>query len=261
MIELKAELMKKKREYEEAKNKSTTKKPSNILLKSKDEPIKIKSEDSDRAIERKKLTEEELKRSRDTLEAKARLYGRLERGKMMESDLNTSQRENLMVDFAWKGWNPEKEDFDFESDSSSDNDRSDPEKGKLGVDQVLEMINAGEIDNDSDRWIEYEDEFGRLRVAKLGQLRQIQKDRDEVTKLRSITGHYDGDAEIRNKGVGFYQFGRDDGERGRQMAELRKLREETIERRVRTLLMKEQRRLRIESRLSRLKERRKDDSK
>ena len=262
MIELKAELLKKKQEYEEAKNKSTClMKKSTALMKSKSEPIKI--EDLDHVIERKKLTEEELKRSRDALEAKSRLYQKLERGKLAESDLNKSQRENLMVDFAWKGWNPEKEDFDFDISSEEDDhdgyNRSDSEKGKLGIDQVLEMINSNEIDADSDRWLEYEDEFGRTRVAKLGQLRQIQKDREEVNKLRSKTSHYDGDAEIRNKGVGFYQFSTDEEERKNEMAELRKLRAETIERRVRTLLMREQRRLRIESRLSKLKERRRGE--
>ena len=256
MIELKAELLKKKREYEEAKKKSSCaiKKSSSISIKLKDEPIKI--EDSDHVVERKKLTEEELKRSRDALEAKARLYQQLERGKVMESDLNKGQRENLMVDFAWKGWNPENEDFEFDSSSDDDEDeyeRSDSEKGKLGFDQVLEMINEGD---DLDRWIEYEDEFGRTRVTKLGQLRQIQTDREDVNRLRSATTHYDGDAEIRNKGVGFYQFTRDEEGRRIQMAELKKLREETVEKRMRTLLMKEQRRLRIESRLNRLKERR-----
>ena len=248
MIELKAELLKKKKEYEEAKKMRSNLKESK--KQSKDEPIKI--EQKDHVTARKNLTEEEFKRSREALEAKSRLYHKLERGKLMETDLNKGQRENLMVDFAWKGWNPEKEDFDFDFSSSDeeDEDHNEAEKGKLKFDQVLDLINRNE-DSD-DRWIEYEDEFGRTRVSKLGQIRQIQKERDEINnrlRLRSESTHYDGDAEIRNKGVGFYQFARDEEGRRRQMDELKRLREETVEKRMRTLLRKEQRRLRIEQRL------------
>ncbi|KAJ5584439.1 uncharacterized protein N7459_004239 [Penicillium hispanicum] len=39
--------------------------------------------------------------------------------------------------------------------------------------------------------------------------------------------HYDADAEVRNRGTGFYAFSRDEGERKRQMEELSKAREET----------------------------------
>lgn len=248
MIELKAELMKKRKELEEAKNKTgTTANKLSSQLKSKSKIVN----EADQIFERKELTEEELKKSRESLEAKARLYQQLERGKLCEGDLSKTQRENLMVDFTYKGWDPEKEDFNF--DFSSDEDyESDSEKDKLGFEQVLKLINE---DEDSNRWIEYEDEFGRARVAQLGQLRQIERDREEVNKLRSETSHYDGDAEIRNKGVGFYRFAQNEEERRLQILELRKLREETIEKRMRTLLTKEQRRLRIEGRLSKLKER------
>lgn len=248
MIELKAELMKKKKEYEESKK--------NISLKSavKKKPITAVVS----ASKVSQVTEEDLKKSRDALEAKSRLYEKLEKGKLMESDLNASQRENLMVDFAWKGWNPETEDFEFnysDEEENSDSDKYDrfntESRGRFDIDQVFELINS-----ETDRWIEYEDEFGRIRVSKLSQLREIQKERDEVNKLRrSITSHYDGNAEVRNKGVGFYQFAADEEERREQMKELKKLREETVEKRMRTLLMKEERRLRIESRLTKLKER------
>lgn len=158
-----------------------------------------------------------------------------------------------MVDFAWKGWNPETEDFEFNF-SSEDEEETDYNQKRLGIEQVFEILK--ESRDGEDRWIEYEDEFGRVRVSKLSQLRQIQKEREEVNRqLRPITTHYDGDAEIRNKGVAFYQFARNEEQRQKQMAELKKLREETVERRMRTLIVKEQRRLRIESRLTKLKER------
>lgn len=248
MIELKAELMKKRKEYEESKkNRSNPSKPTVPKAQIKSASV-IASVDED-----------VLKRSREALEVKARLYSKLEKGKMMESDLKPGQRDNLMVDFAFKGWNPETEEFEFRdsgSDSESE-DSYDSVKGKvLGIDQVLKMIQDDDDDQDDDRWIEYEDEFGRFRVSKLSQLRQIQKERQEINLLHQststdTTAHYDGDAEIRNKGVAFYQFSRNsEEERQRQMGQLRKLREETMERRLRVMLMKEQRRLLIENRLN-----------
>lgn len=252
MIELKAELMKKKREYEESKKNP---RPVSIAKKS------ITSVPSKISVQQ--ITEEELKKSRDALEAKSRLYEKLEKGKLMESDLNASQRENLLVDFAWKGWNPVTEDFEFYIDSDSDSDESEGintdntvARGRIGFDQVFELINNSS--DSSDRWIEYEDEFGRIRVTKLSHLRQVQKERQELNQfqqLRSSSSHYDGDAEVRNKGVGFYRFAADEAERQRQMRELKKLREETVEKRMRSLLVKEERRLRIENRLTKLKER------
>lgn len=248
MIELKAELMKKKKEYEEAK-KNPRKQPTREADVQKSEsPVKISTT---------QVTEEELKKSREALEAKSRLYKKLERGKLMESDLNSSQRENLMVDFAWKGWNPEAEDFEFsesDEDSEIENDKIISDEKIIKIDQVLQMVKEP---FDEDRWIEYEDEFGRTRVTKLSQFRQLQREHEEVNNFFRLNSHYDGDAEIRNKGVAFYQFARDEEERQRQMSELKKLREETVEKRMRILLIKEQRRLRIESRLAKLKDRQK----
>ena len=271
MIELKAELFKKRKEFEQSKNIVNRKLTINKSRSVKSITSDVTSEFVQLANKNntKSLSEKDAKRSRDVLEAKARLYNQLEKGRMLESDLSPGQRENLLVDFAWKGWNPETEDFDFinsNSSSSDDEDEEVHEKQKLGIDQVLEMAEAA--GNDSlDRWIEYEDEFGRTRVSKLSQLRIIQSEKEEIAKLiqnrsgtndkppESLGSHYNGNAEIRNKGVGFYTFARDEIERKRQMQELRKLREETVEKRMRTLLMKEQRRIRIASRLSRLKER------
>lgn len=244
MIELKAELMKKKQEFEESKQKKQ---------KTKTEQLKTVNKS---IVERpsSQLEEDQLKKSREALEIKSRLYHRLERGKLMESELSAGQRENLMVDFAWKGWNPETGDFEFESSDCENEEDFDIEASRepLKMDQVMELL---ETCTSEDKWIEYEDEFGRTRVSKLSQLRQDQADRQELCQTLNLSSssHYDGDAEIRNKGVAFYQFARDEEERQRQMQELRKLREETVERRVRTLILKEQRKLKIESRLNRLR--------
>lgn len=256
MIELKAELMKKKQEYEESKrSKQNIYTSQNKDLKSNvtrtTQPSSSSSSSSYSSC-RSSLEEDQLKNSRKALEAKTRLYNRLERGKLMESDLSAGQRDNLMVDFAWKGWNPETEDFEFDSDTYSDSDiDNDNAKGPLKMDQVVGLLENGQ----EDKWIEYEDEFGRTRVSKLSQLRQLQADRQEIHQTLYQTSHYDGDAEIRNKGVAFYQFARNEDERQRQMRELKKLREETLERRVRNLILREERRIKIESRLNRFKTR------
>lgn len=245
MIELKAELIKKKQEYEEAKKNKQQRQQQRKL-----EPELNKATTPE--LPESNTSQDQLKQSREALEAKSRLYRRLESGKLMESDLNVAQRENLLVDFAWKGWNPETEDFDFDDNYSSDSDEFES-KRPLKMNQVAELLEKEE--QEEDKWIEYEDEFGRTRVAKLSELRQIQKERQEVEshRISSSTAHYDGDAEIRNKGVGFYQFARNEEERQGQMRELRKLREETVEKRMKNLILKEQRRLKLESRLNRYK--------
>ena len=263
MIELKAELLKKKKEFEESKKEAKEKGGlRKIPINTKSSTSTSKTSNKDELIETK-VSEDVLKKSKESLEAKARLYNRLEKGKLMESDLNAAQRENLMVDFTCKGWNPETEEFDFKSDSSEDseNEKSN-EKQIMGIDEVLSSVSNSKH-QDPNQWIEYEDEFGRVRVAKLGEILQIQAERQEVSRFREQqstthrqdTLHYDGDAEIRNKGVGFYQFAVNEAERQVQMNELKKLRSETLEKRMRSLLLKEQRRLRIENRLQKLKER------
>ena len=260
MIELKAELIKKRQEYEEnKKNKSVKNLIKCNKSKGKNEYLDDKIVSSNN-LKKKNLSlieEEDLKKSRDALETKSKLYKKLEKGRLLESDLNPNQRENLMVDFAWKGWNSKTEDFEFNEISDDEEVVDDDVVDKLGADEVLKMVSEDNFDS-LDRWIEYEDEFGRSRVSKLSELRKIHQERQEIHQhlhlQRQISSHYDGDAEIRNKGVGFYRFARDEEERGKQMVELKRLREETLEKRMRTLLMKEQRRLRIETRLSRLKQ-------
>ena len=59
----------------------------------------------------------------------------------------------------------------------------------------------------------------------------VQMQRLAEKRDRSLTPppeeHYDASKEVRSKGVGFYQFSRDNEERGRQMEDLGKEREET----------------------------------
>lgn len=268
LIELKAELLKKRQEYERQKQDAVAgvgRKPRPVA--------KLAPSPAPRETTIHPTVDDALlEKSRAALETKTRLYNRLQRGTMQEADLSAAQREGMMVDFTWKGWNPETNDFDIEcregdedgwevrEGSHDPHDPHDPHgMGRLTTEQVLSLP-EGRMDD----WIEYEDEFGRTRMVRPRELQRLLAERAEAHHLlpsnppreRPTTIHYDGQHEIRNKGVGFFQFAYEEEERVRQMSELRRLRTETLESRTRALLMREQRRMRVERRLARVRERR-----
>lgn len=277
MIELKAELMKKRQAYESERGQVSDSKKRLNLDRSAVKTSKLESSQSDKCSEIKSKSAvelDELEKSKTALDLKARLYNKLQHGKLLESDLSAGQREGLMVDFAWKGWNAETNDFDFKPIEDDDNDdilvatssshtetpsSSDPTKRTiLTYEAVLNLP-----DSSSKSWIEYEDEFGRIRLIRSSDLKKLRDERREIMEKLNVnintnyksSNHYDGDMEIRNKGVGFFSFARDEEERSRQMKALRKLRSETLESRSRSFLLKEQRRLQLERRLVKYKER------
>ncbi|KAJ7337822.1 hypothetical protein OS493_007980 [Desmophyllum pertusum] len=61
--------------------------------------------------------------------------------------------------------------------------------------------------------------------------------------------------EIRNLGVGYYQFSTSEEERQEQMKTLDKLREQTMEQRVRTQKLKDKRKAALDARLAKVRER------
>ncbi|KAK9376740.1 uncharacterized protein V1513DRAFT_437997 [Lipomyces chichibuensis] len=113
-------------------------------------------------------------------------------------------------------------------------------------------------EQDEDELVEYTDEFGRSRmvskylIAKLlsetdakahapknliyGDVIQYNAFRGDEEAMRAILErddtqdlmvHYDASKEIRTKGVGFYNFSKDENERNREMEGLKNMREET----------------------------------
>jgi hypothetical protein len=60
--------------------------------------------------------------------------------------------------------------------------------------------------------------------------------------------HYDADAEVRNRGTGFYAFSQDEEERKKQMEELKKAREETQRRREKLAAREAERQAELEER-------------
>ncbi|KAK9371068.1 hypothetical protein V1509DRAFT_651265 [Lipomyces kononenkoae] len=128
----------------------------------------------------------------------------------------------------------------------------------LDVDLIQPDISEDDSDEqDGDELVEYTDEFGRSRMvpkyllAKMsdtdatsqvpqnliyGDVIQYNAFRGDEEAMRAIlerddtqdlTVHYDASQEIRTKGVGFYNFSRDENERNREMDALKNMREET----------------------------------
>jgi hypothetical protein len=69
--------------------------------------------------------------------------------------------------------------------------------------------------------------------------------------------HYDADAEVRNRGTGFYAFSRDEEERKKQMEALKKAREETQQQREKVAARAAQRQAALEDRRRQIQELRK----
>lgn len=236
MIELKAELLRKQQEL--VASTQSAKKPSKRSITKQNDPLIKRPKTSIEPVE-----EDVLEASKRALEAKSRLYRQLESGTLDERDLSPAQREALMVDFTWKGWNPETGDYELPEVDFTEEETNNTRE--LSIGEALALPESCKDD-----WIQFKDEFGRSRTMKCSELHQLYAERQEATQLLQ---RYRGDAELRNKGVGFYTFAPDEQERSEQMAALRKLRSETLEARTRALLMREQRRLQLERRLKSLK--------
>lgn len=239
---MKAELLKKKQELQEQKN--SVKRPVKRLKP--ETPLQPTITTTTNAT-----TEDVLEQSKKALEAKSRLYSKLERGLVDEKDLSAVQRDGFLVDFTWKGWNAETEEYEFsdeqEEEAGQEGEGSDSLK-PLSYQQVLELP----VERDFD-WIEMIDEFGRRRVMRPADLKSLFAERFEANRL---CARYSAEGEeLRNRGVGFYNFAVDEESRSRQMEALKRLRAETLESRTRALLMREQRRLQLERRLANLKKR------
>lgn len=119
-------------------------------------------------------------------------------------------------------------------------------------DLLLQLDYKSSSDEPDDELIEIVDEFGRTRQVKRNEYYDgpverpeeliygdlVQHDAVQTSGLKSPNKqnleesedvHYDSTWEVRNKGVGFYQFSQNEEERRRQMEELKHIREETLE--------------------------------
>jgi hypothetical protein len=192
----------------------------------------------------------------EALERKARLYDALQSGDVDIQNISTeAQREAILVDFDKKGWDEKKQEYVGIVDNSKPEDP---------FEFLAKLYNVPKPET----LIEYIDEFGRTRLirpeeksrrdAEQEETRQLllNFDQGEQTDVLAQPTHYEADREIRNKGVGFFLFSKDEQERQRQMKALGELRNNTVEQRKKALISQEQRRLRAQSRMALIQARR-----
>ncbi|OLY78739.1 Coiled-coil domain-containing protein 174 [Smittium mucronatum] len=102
-----------------------------------------------------------------------------------------------------------------------------------------------------DPWVEYDDEFGRSRMARKSEIETMKSDSlkesnellskdmqvelerrnweaEALSEITNSSSHYDDKLDLRNKGVGFYRFSQDEETRKRQQENLDKLRAEVF---------------------------------
>ncbi|KNC98192.1 uncharacterized protein SPPG_06594 [Spizellomyces punctatus DAOM BR117] len=258
VVDLKAELFRKKEEFEREKLRTG----SSTLRAVSNKPIK-KPPKNKGVEQRARQDEEEIQTLSSTLESswvalqrKAKLYDKLvDEGGTGEDEKD----EEALVDFLQK--------------SLTDSDLPAPSP---------DIEDVGE-----DTWVEAVDEFGRTRivrkddVSKLGlrfikegeaggngeneqgpslvsddMRREMEREQWEKEAREALaSGHYDSRRENRTMGVGFYQFSQDDEERRKQMEELKDMRNETLESRTRAARMKDARKDKLDERKRLLKER------
>lgn len=216
------------------------------------------------------LDEATWKRSKRKMEEKARLYAAMKRGDVEDAD------ERYAVDFDRK-W-VEKQDAG-ESDTSSDDDAgSEPEEMVEYVDEFGRTRKGTKADaareerrkksmlDEPDRFtarpamptnIIYGD---TIQTAAFNPDETIAEKMAELASKREDTPpkdtHFDGNAEIRNKGTGYFRFSQDEEERKKQMEALEQERLETERKRAERDKKREDRKREVEERRKALKEKR-----
>ncbi|KAJ9048775.1 hypothetical protein DSO57_1031405 [Entomophthora muscae] len=128
---------------------------------------------------------------------------------------------------------------------------------------------------DDDPWVEYIDEFGRTRLLRQSEARELQasdgevlsddrmsvdvkkeNEREEWERQREERNkgpiHYDATQEHRTRGVGFYKFSNIEEERREQMEQLKKLREDTDRKRALQQSIQEKRNGQLQDRIRKI---------
>ncbi|XP_014213538.1 coiled-coil domain-containing protein 174 [Copidosoma floridanum] len=256
LVGLKAELLRKKSEVEEAKASQ-----QNVqYLNKQREKINRKSQKEQKKEERRKRREEKEERDEDPetmkahkksqlmLQAKSRLYSQL-------SKSHTTINPNFLVDFENK---PDWSDHSDEEDRCKDNEKDDDDY-------------ASDYDDSDSEWVEYTDCFGRSRKCLREDLPKMREKDDDLRKTivevppkrakeqvqffedrepmkeptidvmrrkweeqtaklaNKADIHYQDILfdEARSHGVGYFAFSQDEEERAKQQESLVKLRKET----------------------------------
>jgi len=207
-----------------------------------------------------------LQKSRQALEAKAVLYEKMAKGEIKDEE-EDEEGGRFLVDFHKKIYTKEEEPRQ-DSDELKDDDIPPPS-------------------GPEDEWIDYVDSLGRERRCLRKDLKRLQDMDKDMSARKSPPTHLSEDmkrelmrqkweqeeeeamnkpvgpvhyqdkrfSEIRNHGVGYYQFSTTEEQRQEQMKTLDKLREQTMEQRVRTQKLKDKRKAALDARLAKVRER------
>ncbi|KAL2888139.1 Coiled-coil domain-containing protein 174 [Ceratocystis lukuohia] len=196
-----------------------------------------------------------LDKSRKRLEEKARIYDAMKRGDYVKQ----GKPEESLVDFDRK-WAEEREkNPDAQDDSDSDSDSSFAESGddemveyvdefgrsrhisraekkKIDRRELRKTFDSKELDPSGSPRKEKNLIYGDF-IQTMAFVPQDIKVMEELAKKRDRSAtpppptHYDADWEIRDKGVGFYKFSKDEEERKQEMENLKTERKETEDKR------------------------------
>ncbi|XP_078617864.1 coiled-coil domain-containing protein 174-like isoform X3 [Branchiostoma floridae x Branchiostoma japonicum] len=284
IVDLKAELIRKQGEFKKEKlQPSTTAKPK---VSSKKGGIFSKSnagvaERSQRDVEQQAEDRKNHDKSRAALEEKAKLYDQMMKGSTIPDEDGSGV---FLVDFQKKVLDKVKAQAreDAGKGQSVEGERSAAEED-AGSDDIPEPYDPEE------QWVDYVDSLGRSRRCmkkdlaalqdmdrKLGpehsqgskdlmsadMIREEQRqkwEQEEQDALNRPVGpvHYQQvrHNEVRDMGVGYYAFSKEETERQKQMETLSMLREETQDQRVKREKLKEKRKAALQARLAKVKQR------
>lgn len=211
-------------------------------------------------------------RSKRKMEEKARLYAAMKRGDVEDAD------ERYAVDFDRK-W-AEKHDAGKSDTSSGDDDDDDDEPEELvefvdefgrtrtgtRADVAREERRKKSMLDEPDRFTARPAMPSNIIYGDTIQTNAFNPDETVAEKMAELASkredtppkdtHFDGNAEIRNKGTGFFHFSQDEEERKRQMETLERERVETEMKRAERGKKKDERRREVEERRKALKEKR-----
>jgi hypothetical protein len=227
------------------------------------------------------VDDETWRRAKRRLEDKARLYAAMKRGEVEDAD------ERYAVDFDRK-WAEAQErgqgaGADDDEDDDDDNGGDDEEdmveyqdefgrtrRGTRAEAAREERRRKQEVDlaAEPDRFSARPRMPEQLIHGDTVQAAAFNPDRDAAERMAELAAkrdrpatpppdeHFDSRREIRTKGVGFFQFSEDGGERKRQMEELERERVETERRRAEESGRREERRREVEARKRAIAEKR-----
>ncbi|KAL9551428.1 hypothetical protein MBANPS3_004272 [Mucor bainieri] len=246
-IDLKAELAQHVEQFEKSRaslgKQSTAKRPEKkqTVWTRQNKGISERNQ-RDKAARLEDVQGNVLQRSREQLEKKARLYEAMRSGEALDPyDDDQDEEKRPLVDFDRKYF--QERELEKQKEAAAAQKKRKRHDNKDDDDD----------DDQDDPWVEFEDEFGRTRIIRRSELPSTEQQQqhhrhsddsdydseEEENKAyliaqqrykaadRSDMDHYEADREIRTKGVGFYQFSKDEQERRAQMDKLNRLRTET----------------------------------